>query len=258
MRLHFSLRLIVAMAGAINLFQFLRKFYKTFGFYPPQSPNHNLPFNAKNLFLLVSLIQFMAASIAFFLFALASINERADCFYICSACAIDIIHVLTHVHRIGQILQLIDDYEKFIDESKCKSWEMRSKLRHYRVFFSFLRNWTFRIAFSSRISRNEWKNWANVQIGLFNIGQNNYPGNTAAHCCCIRLQLHVFWHGRRFIFATILCFVRVSILVLVLELLWSKTNNVEFLSPDCPSIGGHRSAIFLLWYFNFAVVYPSY
>lgn len=191
------------MAGGIKLFQFLRKFYNTFGFHPPLSPNQKLPFNAKNLFLLVSLIIFLLASIAFFLFAVTSINERADCLYICSACVVDIIHVLMHIRRIGQILQLYDNYEKFIEKSEKKSYEMLCKLKTDFV-------WTSRIALSSRIFRNEWKNWANDEIGLFSNDQNNIPGNTTTCYYCNRLQ-PVFWHGRRLIFVTILCIVRTLI-----------------------------------------------
>lgn len=80
----------------------------------------------------------MAASIAFFLFAETSINERADCLYICSTCAVDIVHLLMQVREIEQILQLIDDYEKFVEKSELKSLGMRCKLIHKRVLLLFL------------------------------------------------------------------------------------------------------------------------
>lgn len=87
-------------------------------YYPSQSPNQNPSFNAKSLFMLISIIQFLIASIAFLIFGAKSINERADCLYICSTCVVNIIHVLMHIYKNGQISQLIDNYEKFIEKSK--------------------------------------------------------------------------------------------------------------------------------------------
>lgn len=106
------------MAATVKIFQSLRKFYEMAGYYPSQSSNQNPQFNVKNLFMLISIIQFFTASIAFFLFAATSINEHADCLYICSTCGASTIHILTHIYKIGQILQLIENFEKFIEKSE--------------------------------------------------------------------------------------------------------------------------------------------
>lgn len=120
------------MAGGIKLFQFLRQCYKAFGLNPPPTPDQCAPFNAKNLFLLVSLVLFLMASVAFILFAATSINECADCLYICSTCAIEMIHMFVHICKMGKMLQLIDNYEEFIKKSEPKSCNF------WKIWFIFV------------------------------------------------------------------------------------------------------------------------
>lgn len=122
------------MAGGIKLFQLLRKIYQIMGYHSSQSANQNLSCNARNLLMFFSIIQFFAISICFFLFEAKSINEHADCLYICSTCGVCATYVLTHLCEFEDILQLIDSFEKFIEKSK---WKKSKESRQKRMFWSW-------------------------------------------------------------------------------------------------------------------------
>lgn len=145
----------MAMAGGIKLFQFLRKFYEMAGFYPSQSLSQNPSFNAKSIFFLFSLVQFLAASIAFFMFAVSSINERADCLYLGLTSAACTIHVLMHIYKITQILQLIVNFEKFIEKSNLKIKFFGENVLLLLISLKLMNFRNTCITFSIRIPENE-------------------------------------------------------------------------------------------------------
>lgn len=130
----------MANAVTIKLFQSLRQFYEIRGFYPSQLPNQSSQFNAKNLSMLFSIIQYFSALIAVFLFTTTtSITEHADSLYMCLTCGACTTHVLTHIYKIGQILQLIENFEKFIEKSESSIFSSRDFFcfkKYFRLEFS--------------------------------------------------------------------------------------------------------------------------
>lgn len=109
------------MAGnKLKLFQTVQNLYQDVGICPPQSNAVCAP-NAKNLFILSSLLQFFATTSAFFLFKAKSMQEYAiSLFVVLSEFGITIF-ILIIAQKMSIMLQFIDGMEQFIAKSK-RNW----------------------------------------------------------------------------------------------------------------------------------------
>lgn len=61
--------------------------------------------------------QTLIASTAFLLFKANTIQELADSFYVSLTHAVCLVYIMINIWKITDILQLIDQYEQFIQKS---------------------------------------------------------------------------------------------------------------------------------------------
>lgn len=107
------------MAGTMALFQTVQKVYKTMGIIPsPAQSNRFCWLNAKIYVRLIIIIQLIIATAAFFLLKANTIQSLADSFYVSLTHVFCLIYILINIWKITDILQLINQYEKFIQKRK--------------------------------------------------------------------------------------------------------------------------------------------
>lgn len=106
-----------AMVTSLKLFQSVRQFYLDMGLYPSQSNGNCVP-NARNSFILLSMILFCITSSAFFLFEAKSIAEYGISFYMSLSEMEMTCFFLIIAWKMPKILELIDGMEQFIAKSK--------------------------------------------------------------------------------------------------------------------------------------------
>lgn len=107
------------MAGTMALFQTAQKVYKTMGIIPsPAQSNRFCWLNAKIYVRLIIIIQLIIATAAFFLLKANTIQSLADSFYVSLTHVFCLIYILINIWKITDILQLINQYEKFIQKRK--------------------------------------------------------------------------------------------------------------------------------------------
>lgn len=105
------------MTTQIKLFQSAQKYIRRLGIYPSQ-PNQSYSFNLKNAFSLSLLILMFIFRIAYFLYEAQTIAEHAQIFYLSVTEMALIVDFVTMCWKIGDILQLIEKFEQFIQKSK--------------------------------------------------------------------------------------------------------------------------------------------
>lgn len=115
-----SLVLILAMAGAIKLFQFLRKCYQIIGIYPPETNQKNYPFNSKNIIFMIFFVQVLFSCSAFLLFNATSAYDYGLSFYMAATELLLLVYYPIIIFKMPDILTLIGNFEKFIEKSKWK------------------------------------------------------------------------------------------------------------------------------------------
>lgn len=109
-------------------FYSLRECYRRVGIVPKQS-HRSSPFNSKNLFILMGLFLMFISSLAYLLFEAKSIGKSADSIYMVLSSFVCVIIFLISIWKISTILELIEDYERFIEKST------------FRVSIFFLFEW---------------------------------------------------------------------------------------------------------------------
>lgn len=105
------------MAEPVKLFQLVQKIYKMMGICPPQ-PDQKHSFNSRILVVLFIVSQFLFSSVAFLLFQASSIQNRADSFYFSLSIANCGVYIIVSHWKIPKILNLIENFEKFVEQSK--------------------------------------------------------------------------------------------------------------------------------------------
>lgn len=109
--------LAIVMAGSIKLFQFNKKLYEMLGVYPHQN-NEKILFNSRNLFILFCCAQFCISMAAFFIFKAKTMQEYNISIYMSLTQFYIMINFLLLMWQISNILNLITDFEEFIEKSE--------------------------------------------------------------------------------------------------------------------------------------------
>lgn len=121
------------MAGpdTIQLFQSVRTFYQKIGIKHSSKSQQYSSYNCKNLFAFFAITQIFTTSTAFFLFEAKTLQEYSTSFY-GSITELDcLIYFATNFFKLRNILDLIENYDKFIAKSKqCNSKEGSIKIRN--------------------------------------------------------------------------------------------------------------------------------
>lgn len=103
----------------MKIFGSIRTFYRSLGIHPVQS-ERRVSLNPKNLLVLLFFTQGFILTAAFFLFKVKSVREFGDSFYAFATELANAIYFLSHIGKMGNILQLIENLEGFIERSKPK------------------------------------------------------------------------------------------------------------------------------------------
>lgn len=108
------------MAVPIKLFLKVRNFFEAAGFAVPSSKAHQngCAFNRKNLFLLFSLGLMLISASTFFFFKANSAYEYGASYSGCNIATAQLLYFIAFMCKTKNILQLIDQYEKFFQKSK--------------------------------------------------------------------------------------------------------------------------------------------
>lgn len=106
------------MAGQLKLLRSTQKVYQHMGIYPPQSNQNQLQFNWRNILMLFSLIQIFIFSLAFLIFEAETIVDAGSSFYAVNSLLCCTIYYLMKMWKMPKIRKLIENFEKFIEESK--------------------------------------------------------------------------------------------------------------------------------------------
>lgn len=105
------------MANSIKLFQFLQKSYKTLGICPSQD-HEGLAFNTRNVIFLFCYAQMFLSVLAFFIFKADTMLEYGNSFFMFETQFYIAMDFLVLMWRITNILELIEEFEEFIEKSK--------------------------------------------------------------------------------------------------------------------------------------------
>lgn len=103
----------------MKLFRSVQLIYRRFGIYSPQ-PNQS-PFNWKNLLVNVNISAASILSAGFFVLKANTVREYGDSFYISITSFINVLICLVQILYIGEISELIENFERFIQRSKSKN-----------------------------------------------------------------------------------------------------------------------------------------
>lgn len=105
------------MAGRIHLFRALQEYHCAVGVHSYE-PNQKWPLNLKNFLFIITVAQQFVASLAFFLFKAQSAAEFGWAFYLFITESTTISYYLMQIFHIKNTLELIENFELFIQESK--------------------------------------------------------------------------------------------------------------------------------------------
>lgn len=101
----------------IKLFQFIQKLYKTLGIGSNQQ-NGKVSFNSRNSLALFCFIQLFISTAAFFVFKAKSTQEYYAAFFMALTQFYLALDLLALMWQIPNVLNLITDYEQFIEKSE--------------------------------------------------------------------------------------------------------------------------------------------
>lgn len=111
------------MAGSIKLFQFVQKCHQAFGIHQYQSnPNPSQDQHSTNsvkTVFLISFVQFMCTTAAFFLLAATSMFHYGFVFFLLVTISNGVAIYLIFVYQSKNTLKFIQKCERFIGKSKC-------------------------------------------------------------------------------------------------------------------------------------------
>lgn len=105
------------MAEKIELFLSLRKYFQILGSYSPESEKKR-SFNPRNIFTLFCYIQLFLSVLAFTFFRAETIIEYGLNYYGYVTEALHTFVILSQIFGMAGILELIENCEGFIDNSK--------------------------------------------------------------------------------------------------------------------------------------------
>lgn len=106
----------------MELFHSNREFWQTMGIKPPH-PNQIHPFNARNLFFILSLIMVCISTLAFLVFRAEVMLEYGICVYGSLSDLTLLADILISIWQIPNIFKMIEMCEQFIEMSEYRnSW----------------------------------------------------------------------------------------------------------------------------------------
>lgn len=125
-RLYFRLILLVSLLFLINmassesvkLFTFIKKTFRIIGISPPQSNQKHNSINSKNWIFLLCLVQLCIATVGYFFTEANSIMEYGMVFFNAITAIETIILYLIFIWQMKNILNYIENCEKFVEKSK--------------------------------------------------------------------------------------------------------------------------------------------
>lgn len=105
----------------MELFPSVRKCYQTLGVYPRGQSNRNLlQLNWRNYFILMCHLKLVAISLAYTIAKAKVIGEFADSILLGLNVLSALSYALSSIYKISQTLELIREFENFIEKSKLK------------------------------------------------------------------------------------------------------------------------------------------
>lgn len=104
------------MATSTHLFQSIQKYYQLLGIYPTLLNNKCSP-NARNLMVLFCYVQYGISALAFFVMEAESVLEYGISFYTYISMLYCVYYFLILYKQMPKILQLIEQFEQFMDKS---------------------------------------------------------------------------------------------------------------------------------------------
>ena len=113
------------MVRRIKLFQTVLNSYQAIGLDSIQSNPKPEKYNQRFLFIVFSMMQMLVSTFAFFIFRAKTVQEFASSFYTSLTELFLMVVLFAHIPRMGDILKLNESYERFIEKSKWKYFELK-------------------------------------------------------------------------------------------------------------------------------------
>lgn len=106
----------------MKLFVFLQSQYKVLGARPLRNKNSiSNSFNWRNLLFLICVVQLGVLSTVYLLIDAKTVPECADAFYIFATAAVNALNTLAIILNMANILQLIENLEKNIQNRRLQT-----------------------------------------------------------------------------------------------------------------------------------------
>lgn len=117
--------LIVNMASKMRLFQNIQKMYRMTGIQIPSSPQPSFQFGQKSLLnwkiclILMSQMALSSSTTAFFLFKSETVTDYGSSFSASLMILTNMLFFIVNILKISSIVELITEFENFIEQSEC-------------------------------------------------------------------------------------------------------------------------------------------
>lgn len=142
------------MSERVELFRNVLKYHRMVRIYPP---NHDRPFNVKNVLSLISLTVMFISATGYFLFQASSMSEYVQCFYISISVLEMLVYFIVNFAEMQSILILIRNFETFIEKSKfiISFDNIKSYWNFGKFIFSGVQSWETNVDYENLLSKIE-------------------------------------------------------------------------------------------------------
>lgn len=190
------------MAASIKLFQFAQELFQMLGIRLPKQ-NEILSFRSRNIFFLFCYTQLSISMAAFFLFEANTMLEYGSSFFMSLTQFCIAMDYLVLMWRFPNILELIADFEDFIEKSKKQfKWviatvpgvwdKLKFSIFSYEFHFQFNRIAHYKRC-TFHVWRIEWRNWKMVKITIFD---RSYVDCSGIHATSTKYSYNGLSHGQ--------------------------------------------------------------
>lgn len=107
------------MASEIKLFSYVQYMFARIGINPPDANQRRLS-NSKNAFFFVYNTHLFISMVISCITAAATFFEFALSFYLCTTSVVIITLYILNIFLYGSVLELIEKFEQFIEQSKLR------------------------------------------------------------------------------------------------------------------------------------------
>lgn len=104
--------------ATLKLFQAVQKYFEAMGFYAPSQPNQICPINRTNGFYIVAQVGMLISVSGFLIFKAKSAFESFNSIYVILTVLNMTIQFTVILHKMRSILNLIEEYQEFIEKRK--------------------------------------------------------------------------------------------------------------------------------------------